>query len=67
MSASPLEISVAEPSLWHCELCGFVYDEAQGLATEGFAPGTLWDSIPENWSCPDCGQPKGDFQPLEIA
>jgi len=66
MSASATA-SVAESAVWHCELCGFTYIEAHGFAPEGFAPGTLWADIPESWGCPDCGQPKADFQPLEFA
>ena len=36
-------------------VCGFIYDEELGLPDEGIAPGTRWDEIPEDWSCPDCG------------
>ena len=25
-------------TVWHCELCGFTYDEAQGCPPEGFGP-----------------------------
>lgn len=51
---------------WQCHLCGFVYDEALGLLSEGFPPGTRWSDIPESWSCPDCGYAKTDFQMVEI-
>jgi rubredoxin len=51
---------------WQCACCGFVYDEAQGLPQEGIAPGTRWEDIPDDWSCPDCGASKGDFQMEEI-
>jgi rubredoxin len=46
---------------WRCTLCGFEYDEAAGLPTEGFPPGTRWADIPHDWSCPDCGYAKADF------
>ena len=26
--------------VWQCATCGFLYDEAEGLQSEGFAPGT---------------------------
>jgi rubredoxin len=45
-----------------CIVCGFIYDEAEGLPEEGFAPGTLWEDIPEDWACPDCGVGKEDFE-----
>ena len=46
---------------WQCQVCGFVYDEAEGLPAEGIEPGTLWGDIPEDWLCPDCGVSKSDF------
>jgi rubredoxin len=49
-----------------CVVCGFIYDEAKGLPDEGIAPGTRWDDIPENWTCPDCGAVKSDFEMIEV-
>ena len=49
-----------------CVICGFVYDEAQGLPCEGIEPGTLWGDVPENWLCPDCGASKDEFEMVEI-
>ncbi len=47
-----------------CPECGFVYDEANGMAREGFSPGTKWGEIPDNWACPDCAvRDKIDFVP----
>ena len=46
---------------WMCVVCGFIYDEAQGLPEEGIAPGTRWEDVPETWTCPDCGVTKDDF------
>lgn len=59
--------TVAEHRVWHCELCGYIYDATQGDSAEGFAPGTPWEALPHGWGCPDCGQPKNDFTPLECA
>lgn len=52
---------------WMCVVCGFIYDEAEGLPEEGIAPGTRWEDIPDAWTCPDCGVTKDDFEmvPLE--
>ena len=47
---------------WMCLICGFVYDEAAGLPDEGIAPGTRWDDVPMNWTCPECGARKDDFE-----
>ncbi|GAA4293638.1 MULTISPECIES: rubredoxin [Mycobacterium] len=53
--------------LFICVQCGFEYDEAKGWPEDGIAPGTRWDDIPEDWSCPDCGAAKSDFEMVEIA
>jgi len=51
---------------WMCLICGFVYDEEKGLAEEGLAPGTRWEDVPINWTCPECGARKEDFEMVEI-
>jgi rubredoxin-NAD+ reductase len=51
---------------WQCIVCGFIYDEAEGNEDEGFAPGTRWEDISEDWICPDCGVSKADFEMVEI-
>lgn len=45
-----------------CSVCGFVYQEAQGLPGAGIAPGTPWADLPEDWVCPLCGAGKGAFR-----
>ena len=52
--------------VWKCMGCGFVYYEEAGLPDEGIAPGTAWADIPEDWTCPDCGAAKRDFEMVEI-
>ena len=49
-----------------CLICGFIYDEAAGLPDEGIAPGTRWEEVPPNWTCPECGARKEDFEMVEI-
>ncbi|KAB2583626.1 rubredoxin, partial [Rhodococcus erythropolis] len=44
----------------------FEYDEAVGWPEDGIEPGTRWDDIPEDWSCPDCGAAKSDFFMVEV-
>ena len=56
----------ASPKRYMCLICGFIYDEAEGLPEEGIAPGTQWDDIPLSWRCPDCGAGKEDFELVEI-
>ena len=45
-----------------CPICGYTYDEALGRPEDGIAPGTLWQSVPEDWVCPLCGAPKAVFE-----
>ncbi len=49
-----------------CVVCGFVYDEEQGLPDQNIAPGTRWEDIPDTWTCPDCGASKEEFELIEI-
>ena len=51
---------------WECVVCGFIYDEAEGLPEEGIPAGTAWEDIPDDWVCPDCGVGKDDFEMVEI-
>ncbi|MEZ5464017.1 MAG: rubredoxin [Lysobacteraceae bacterium] len=52
---------------WLCVVCGFTYDEAEGLPEEGIEPGTRWEDIPDTWTCPDCGVGKEDFEMIEVS
>jgi rubredoxin len=49
-----------------CLICGFVYQEQEGHAPSGIAPGTRWADVPLNWTCPECGARKEDFEMVEI-
>ena len=49
-----------------CVICGFVYEESEGVPDEGIAPGTAWEDVPDTWVCPDCGARKDDFEMIEL-
>lgn len=49
-----------------CLICGWIYEEENGRPEDGIAPGTRWDDIPINWTCPECGARKEDFEMVEI-
>lgn len=51
---------------YQCIVCGWIYDEADGWPQDGIAPGTKWEDIPDDWTCPDCGVSKMDFEMIEI-
>ena len=57
--------AVAETQLWICELCGYVYDPAEGDADGGIKPGMRFEDIPGDWTCPVCGANKDDFSPQD--
>ena len=44
-----------------CDLCGYVYDPAEGDPDNGVAPGTPWEQVPADWVCPLCGAGKDQF------
>ena len=44
-----------------CDVCGWVYDEEAGLPEQGIAPGTKFEDLPEDFSCPMCGVDKSNF------
>ncbi len=52
---------------WLCVICGLIYDEAEGWPDDGIGPGTRWEDVPEDWTCPDCGVGKEDFEMIEMA
>jgi rubredoxin len=49
-----------------CLICGWIYDEAVGSPEDGIPPGTHWDDVPPNWTCPECGARKEDFEMIEL-
>ncbi|MBP5203834.1 MAG: rubredoxin [Candidatus Methanomethylophilaceae archaeon] len=42
---------------YKCGLCGYVYDEN--------ATGVKFEDLPDDWVCPQCGEPKSAFVPLD--
>lgn len=50
-----------------CSICGYLYDEAVGDPDRGIAPGTKWEDVPEDWTCPICGAVKTDFAEQETS
>ncbi|MFM7426497.1 MAG: rubrerythrin family protein [Elainella sp.] len=48
---------------WMCLQCAMIYDPVTGDPDSGIAPGTPFEAIPEDWSCPICGATKKSFVP----
>lgn len=66
VSVFPSKTTVTEARTWMCLICGWIYDEAAGDAEHGVQPGTRWADIPMNWTCPECGARKEDFEMVQI-
>ena len=45
-----------------CIICGYIYDPAEGDPETGLAPGTPFEDIPDDWTCPACGVGKEHFE-----
>ncbi len=50
---------------YQCVVCGYVYDPAKGDPDNGVAPGTEFENVPDDWTCPVCGAKKGQFKKME--
>jgi rubredoxin len=57
---------VIEYKNWVCLICGWVYNEQDGLPDEGIAPGTRFSDIPDDWRCPECDVTKAEFAAVEF-
>ena len=44
-----------------CDVCGWVYDEAEGAPDLDIAPGTKFEDLPDDFACPLCGVGKDNF------
>ncbi|MEI6029894.1 MAG: rubrerythrin family protein [Synechococcaceae cyanobacterium ELA739] len=48
---------------WICKVCSMIYDPAIGDPDSGIAPGTPFETIPDDWTCPICLTRKSNFVP----
>ena len=45
-----------------CLVCGYIYNPEEGDSDAGIAPGTSFESLPDDWVCPLCGAGKDEFE-----
>ncbi len=50
---------------YKCSVCGYVYDPSKGDPDNGIKPGTPFEQLPDDWTCPVCGASKDEFEKLE--
>jgi len=46
---------------YQCDVCGYIYDPEVGDDTQSIPPGTPFDQLPDDWTCPTCGAGKDEF------
>lgn len=49
---------------YQCNVCGYIYDEAKGDPEHSIAPGTKFEDLPADWTCPECGVSKDEFSEI---
>ena len=47
---------------YECTACGYIYDPETGDPDNGFEPGTPFEDLPGDWTCPICGADKETFE-----
>jgi len=48
---------------YKCNICGYIYDPAEGDVDNGVQPQTTFGDVPVDWTCPLCGVGKEEFSP----
>jgi len=49
---------------WECTVCGYVYDPEVVDPDRGVEPGTPFEEIPNDWTCPVCVASKDMFEKI---
>jgi len=57
---------MTEYKSWVCLICGWIYNEEDGLPDEGIPAGTRFADIPADWRCPLCDVGKAEFAVVEF-
>jgi flavin reductase (DIM6/NTAB) family NADH-FMN oxidoreductase RutF/rubredoxin len=55
----------ADMTKYKCNICGYIYDPAQGDPGNGIKPGTPFSALPDSWICPSCGAAKSEFEEVK--
>lgn len=48
-----------------CSVCGYIYVPEVGDPDHGVAAGTSFESLPDDWICPQCGVSKDMYEPKD--
>lgn len=50
---------------YECGVCGYIYEPELGDPDHGVPPGTAFEDLPDDWTCPVCGAGKEMFTPID--
>ena len=52
----------SETQMYECTECKYIYNPKFGNEKAGIKPGTSFKNLPEDWTCPVCGEGKDMFE-----
>ncbi len=52
-------------SKYKCSVCGYIYDPDLGDPESNIPPGTPFEKLPDDWTCPICGATKAEFNKID--
>jgi flavin reductase (DIM6/NTAB) family NADH-FMN oxidoreductase RutF/rubredoxin len=55
----------AKMGKYKCTVCNYIYDPEKGDPENGIKPGTPFEKLPDDWTCPVCGADKSLFEKEE--
>ena len=50
--------------MYECLSCSYCYDPREGAVQQGISAGTAFDDLPDDFTCPSCGEPRDGFTPV---
>jgi flavin reductase (DIM6/NTAB) family NADH-FMN oxidoreductase RutF/rubredoxin len=57
--------ATAKMSKYKCQVCGYIYNPELGDPDGKIKPGTPFEDLPDDWTCPVCGASKDQFDKLD--
>ncbi len=55
---APKDEVSTDNEVWQCQLCRYTYETDKGDPISGIPPGTRFEDLPDDWTCPICGADK---------
>jgi rubredoxin len=57
--------AVTKMSKYKCQVCGYIYNPELGDSEGHIPPGTPFEKLADDWTCPVCGASKSQFDKLD--